>query len=62
MDPVVLQCIFNKLITTVDGGYRISLDAAEHMAQECIDISKLRGESLFAVIMTEQQYHSFNKK
>lgn len=62
MDPIVLQCIFNKLISTVDGGYRISIDTGEHMAQECVDISRLRDQALIAVFMTEDEYHQHRQK
>lgn len=55
---IALQAIFSKATTTVDGGWNVTFSTAEHMGKEITELSKLREEGLFVVVMTEQEYEA----
>jgi hypothetical protein len=54
--PILLECIFSKATTLVDGGWRVSFDCTEEMAEPVMEASRLKGERLYCVVMTEAQF------
>lgn len=60
-EPIAIQAVFNKAVTTVDGGWRISFDTSEDMAAKIAELSLQRGESLYVVVMTEAQFRKAKK-
>lgn len=55
-EPVALQGVFTKATTLVDCSWRVSFDCSENMADKVAELSKLRGEALYLIVMTEQQF------
>ena len=58
MNPIVIQAKFNKALTTVDGGWRISFDTGEQMAEAVAALSKKKHEVLYVVVMTKAQFET----
>jgi hypothetical protein len=58
MSPVVLQAIFSKATTTIDGGWNITFSCGEDMAEAIMDASRLRDIGLFLILMTEAEYRA----
>lgn len=56
MEPIALQAVYKSHRTTADGGFSLTLELGEHMADKVNDVYRLRDESLFIVVMTEAQY------
>jgi hypothetical protein len=56
MEPIAVQAIFARATTICDGAWRISFDISEQSGDKAAQIAALKGESLFLVVMTEDQY------
>ena len=57
---IVLDAIFNKATTTVDGGWRISFDCPNNEAQNISQISQLQGTKFHLVVLTEDALQNEN--
>jgi hypothetical protein len=53
--PIGIQAIFSKATTLVDGGWRLSFDLGEDMAEAAAQLSKMRGDALYLVVMTQAE-------
>lgn len=53
--PIAIEAIFSKATTTVDGGWNVTFSTGEHMAEEITRLAKLRDQSLYLVVMTEEE-------
>lgn len=56
MEPIALQAVYKSHRTTADGGFSLTLELGEHMADSVNDVYRMRDEALFVVVMTQQQY------
>lgn len=57
-EPLSLQAVFDSMRTTVDGGVKFTFAAHEGMTETVAKLQKLRGEPLFLVVMTEEQFEA----
>lgn len=53
MKPIGMDATFFKATTIVDGTWRISFDLQEGMEDAVSLLSKLKGEGLYLVVMTQ---------
>jgi hypothetical protein len=53
-----LQAIFSKATTTVDGGWNVTFATHEAMSKQITEITALREEALYVVVMTEAEYYA----
>ncbi len=53
---ISIQALFKSARTTPDGGWNFSFDTHEGMAAEVTEIAKLKDQSLFVVVMTQEEY------
>jgi hypothetical protein len=60
-NPVAVSAVFSRATTLCDGGWRLSFDISEHQGAIAAQIAALKGENLFLVVFTEDQYAKANK-
>lgn len=51
-----LEAIFNKATTTIDGGWNLTFALSDDMADKVTEVTRLREERLYVVVMTEGEY------
>jgi hypothetical protein len=54
---IAIQAVFQGARTTADGGWRISFDCSEQMAQEVTEIAALRNDVVYVVVLSEKEYN-----
>lgn len=59
---IALQAVYKSHRTTADGGFALTLDLGEHMADELNEVFRMRDQSLFVVCMTEAEYYANQDK
>lgn len=52
---IEFQAILYKITTTVDGGWRVTLDIGDNDQAAMMDLSKLRQSGLYIKIQTESE-------
>lgn len=58
MEPIALQAVYKSHRTTADGGFSLTLELAENMADMINNVYRMRDEQLFVVVMTQQQFNA----
>ncbi len=53
-----IQAIFNKATTTIDGGWNVTFSTHDSMSKQVTEITALREESLYLIVMTEAEYQA----
>lgn len=53
-----LQCILDACRTSTDGGWKVTVACGQDQVEQIAEISKLRDEPLFVVVMSEAEYHA----
>lgn len=56
--PVSLQAIYKSHRTTIDGGFVLSFDLTEDMAEAINQVYHKRESNLYVVVMTEDEFNS----
>lgn len=57
---IAIQAVLKSVKSLVDGGWVVSFDAHEGMLEQVMSTARLKGERLYLVVMTEDQYEAKN--
>lgn len=52
-EPIALDALISKITSTIDGGWRISIDVPESSNEEIKQLIDLKGQAVKVVIMME---------
>lgn len=58
MEPIAIPVVFDTFRSLKDGGINFTLSTHEGQAETVAKLSRLKGEALYCVLMTEEQFEA----